>query len=134
MAIPWHYVLAWFPLVVIALAIGLLRDAIYSKRREAARARRFSFALAAVAFGLYALAVVLLVPPGSQVEAWWIGGIWAVMTLAFELPIRWLAPRPAPNLDELEAGERPQAARFGWPLLVWIGVAPWAWYRILELA
>jgi len=120
------YALAWFPLVVLALLVGALRDATFGRELDERQARRLTQVVAGVAFGVYTGVVVVLMPPGSSGGAWLVGGLWLTITVLLELPFRIFAPRPQPTLeDDLFAGPQATSARVGWPLLVWIGVAPW---------
>jgi len=49
----WKYVLAWFPMVAIAIANGVLREAWYGKHLGELQAHQVSMLTAVVLFGVY---------------------------------------------------------------------------------
>lgn len=138
MSIPWTYVLAWFPLVVLAVAIGVVRDATYGLRLDRSSTRKVSFGIAVVVFAGYTVGVVLLFPPGGASGAWIVGAIWVGLTLVFELPIRLLAPAPPvrtePDPTKLDEPIPEEPIELGWPLLAWVGVLPWLCWLVLQSA
>ncbi len=78
------YVLLWFPLLVLAVLNGLVRDLAYARHVGTERAHRLStFSLLAV-FAAYIAWVNQHFPPPSYTEAWAIGGLWTALTLVFE--------------------------------------------------
>jgi hypothetical protein len=122
-----RYLLAWFPLVVLALLIGLVRDRTYGRRLPEEKAKLVSVALAAVAFGLYVAALAVLVPFAEPRQALLVGGVWVAITLALDGLLRLLAPAPPPRRvedDDLFVAPRSRSP-VGALLLVWLGVAPW---------
>jgi hypothetical protein len=94
------YVLAWFPLVVLALLVGFLRDRTFGKRLAAEPARRVSIGLAAVVFGVYIAALAVAIPFAEPRQALLVGGIWVTITLVFDGMLRLVAPPPQPVVDE----------------------------------
>ena len=62
----WTYVMAWLPMVAIAIANGLLRNLVSGRRMSERRAHQMSTLLAMVLFGIYIRGVVELRPPTSS--------------------------------------------------------------------
>jgi hypothetical protein len=126
--LPLHYVLAWFPMVVVALLVGALRDLTYGRQLKPEPARRVSAAVAAVGLGLYIAALVYWLPFASPRQALLAGGVWVVITATLDALLRVLAPAPPfppADPDDLFADSRPRRSWSGAALLLWIGVAPW---------
>jgi hypothetical protein len=126
--LPVHYVLAWFPMVVVALLVGAVRDRTWGRRLEPQASRRVTAAVAGVALGLYVAALVHWMPFSASRQALLTGGIWVAITAALDATLRALAPEPAtppPDVDDLFASPRPRRSWSGLVLLVWIGAAPW---------
>lgn len=123
----WTYVLAWFPMVVLALLVGALRDFTYGKNLEEEAARRLSIGIAAFLIGLYVAALAMLLPFADSRQALLVGGIWAGITLALDATMRVMMP-PAPRAAETEdlfSGPARARSPIGILLILWIGVAPW---------
>ena len=78
------YFLAWFGMMILAIANGAFRDLAYKPRIGELPAHQVSTATLLVLFGICfrLLARCRPIPSGNQ--AWCIGGMWLVMTLAFE--------------------------------------------------
>ena len=81
----WKYVLAWVPMVFIALANGALREGWYGKHLGALQAHQVSTVSGVVLFGVYIWAVVRLWRPASGGQAVIIGLVWLALMAAFEL-------------------------------------------------
>ena len=110
----WKYALAWLPMVAIAVANGALRDLWYGKRMSELAAHQLSTASGLVLLGVYMWAVMRLWPAASREQALLVGGMWLVMTLAFELLFgrfvarqSWVLAAPAPRL---QLARRPRLA------------------------
>ena len=80
----WIYVLAWVPMVVIAIANGALREATYGKRVSELRAHQGSTLSGLVLFSIYMWGVMAIWPLESSGQAITVGCTWLALTLAFE--------------------------------------------------
>lgn len=80
----WKYVLAWAPMIVIAIVNGLFRENILSKKFEELQAHQLSTASAIVLFGIYIWFILRVWKPESAGQAWSIGLMWLGLTVAFE--------------------------------------------------
>ncbi|MCP5065804.1 MAG: hypothetical protein GY946_04495, partial [bacterium] len=80
----WKYVLAWFPMVAIAIANGVLRQAWYGKHLGELQAHQISTLTGVVLFGVYIWFVVRVWRPVSATQAIAVGLLWLAMTVAFE--------------------------------------------------
>ncbi|MCM2270177.1 MAG: hypothetical protein NDJ75_08745 [Thermoanaerobaculia bacterium] len=130
-----HYVLAWFPMVVVALLVGAVRDLTFGRQLKPEASRRVTAAVAAVALGLYIAALARFMPFASPRQALVVGGVWVAITAALDAILRALAPAPPappPDPDDLFAEPRPRRPWSGVALLAWIGVAPWLFDALLR--
>jgi len=80
----WKYVVAWAPMVAIAVANGAVREAWYGKRVTELRAHQISTGSAILLLGAYIWIIILLAPPDSPKEALVVGLIWLILTVGFE--------------------------------------------------
>ncbi len=80
----WGYVLAWVPMVVIAVANGALREATYGKRMVELRAHQLSTLSGMALLTVYIWGVTKVRPFQTSGEAVTTGITWLVLTLAFE--------------------------------------------------
>lgn len=116
------YVLAWFPMVGIAVANGTLRELWYGRHLSDLAAHQLSSLTAVLLFGAYIRFVVRTWRPSSAAQALAVGLLWLVMTVAFEFLFgHYIAGHSWERLlhdYDLLAGRI-------WPLvLVWVAVAP----------
>jgi hypothetical protein len=81
----WKYVLAWLPMIPIAIGNGVLRESWYGKHVGSLEAHQISTATAIVLFGIYIWLVMRALRPASGRQAIVIGLTWLVLTIAFEL-------------------------------------------------
>ena len=124
----WFYILAWFPMVIIAIANGALRDGWYGRYMRELRAHQLSTLTGVILFGIYIGAIMRFWTPASAGQAVAIGLIWFVMTLLFEFGFghyvaghSWQRLRRDYNLKKGRV----------WPvILVWVAAAPYLFYRI----
>jgi hypothetical protein len=124
----WKYLLAWLPMIPIAIGNGVLRQRWYGKHVEDLAAHQISTAFAIVLFGIYIWLVVRALRPASGRQAILIGLVWLALTVAFEFLFghyvvghSW---RALLNDYDLLAGRL-------WVLvLAWLALAPYVFYRI----
>jgi len=80
----WKYVLAWIPMVFIAIANGAIREGWYGKHMSELRAHQVSTVTGVLLFGVYIWVLIRLWRPESVEQAIAIGLVWLGMTVAFE--------------------------------------------------
>ena len=97
-------VLAWFPMLMIAVANGALGQVFFAKMMAELRAHQLSTLIGSVFEGLFIWLVIRPWPPSSGRQATLTGLIWLLLTVAFEffmglvLAHRPLRPsRPGPS-------------------------------------
>jgi hypothetical protein len=78
------YFIAWFPMIVIAIANGTIREAWYKPKVGDLRAHQVSTVSLIVLFAMYVWAIGRVWKIESAGQAWVIGLIWLAMTVAFE--------------------------------------------------
>jgi len=122
------YLLAWLPMVVIAILNGSLRDLWYSAYMGPLAAHQLSTLTLILLFALYIWLVIRRRPPASARRAWAVGLVWLALTIGFELGFgHYLAGHPWGDLladYDLTAGRL-------WVLIpAWVTVAPYLFYRL----
>jgi len=80
----WKYVLAWFPMVAIAIVNGVLRESWGGKHLRELAAHQASTLTAHILFGVYIWFILRIWRPASAAEAIRIGLFWLAMTITFE--------------------------------------------------
>ncbi len=78
------YLLAWIPMVFVAIANGLARDLGYRRFMTELQAHQLSTLIGMIVFAVYTWAVERLWPLASAREAVAVGAIWLALTVAFE--------------------------------------------------
>jgi len=124
----WKYVLAWIPMVFIALANGALRDGWYGKHLGALQAHQVSTVSSVVLFGVYIWVVVRLWRPASGGQALIIGLVWLALMAAFELLLGHDVARGP--WSRLLQDYNLFAGRVWLVVLVWVTIAPSLFYRL----
>ena len=122
-----RYLLFWLLLAVVAIANGVLRQAVYSPFVSALAAHQISTLTGIVFTGALVFWLNRKWPIESAPQAWRIGACWLVMTIAFEFGFgHFVAGHPWPALMadyDLPSGRI-------WPLfLLWILVLPYVALR-----
>jgi hypothetical protein len=82
-----RYLLAWLPMVPIAIVNGAIREAMLKPHLDELRARQLSTLLLLVLFGAYFWLLFRKWPVGSSRQAVAIGIAWLGLTLAFEISL-----------------------------------------------
>jgi hypothetical protein len=122
------YLLAWIPMVFIAVGNGVLRVTTFGKVLPELRAHQLSTGTGIVLIGAYVWTVIRLWPPSSARQAVTIGLVWTVLTVTFEFSFGHLvmgAPwgRLLHDYDILHG-------RLWLVFLAWLTAAPWLFRRL----
>lgn len=122
------YVLAWVPMLGLAIANGALRQLIFAKRMSELRAHQLSTAIGAAIIGCFIWFVIRIQPPASSRQAILIGLVWLSLTVVFEFAMGfYLMHRPWQQLIQ----DYNLAAGRVWALfLLWLALAPCLFYRL----
>jgi len=124
----WKYVLAWFPMVAIAIANGVVREAWYGNYLSELAAHQISTLIAVILFGFYIWFVVRFWRPTSKVQAIAVGLLWLAMTIAFELVFGHYVT--GHSWERLLHDYNLLAGRVWLLVLVWVAVAPYLFFRV----
>jgi hypothetical protein len=126
-SVTW-YVLAWFPMLFLAIANGALRQLTFGKRMPELQAHQLSTAIGSVIIGLFIWFIVHILPPSSARQAIYIGLTWVFLTVGFEFAMgRFIMRRPWRQLIHdynLTSGRV-------WTLfLLWLALAPYLLFKL----
>ena len=121
------YVGLWFPMLLIAILNGLLREAGFRKVMNDLTAHQASTFTLIVFFSLYIAFVLRMFPLSSVNQAIVIGVVWLLMTLAFEFGFgRWRGNSWSKMLEDYNVLK----GRL-WVLIpIWVAIAPLIFYKI----
>ncbi len=123
-----RYVLAWVPMLAIAVVNGALRQATYGRVLPELRAHQLSTLIGSVFVGLFIRFVVRARPPSSGHQALLIGFVWLVLTVAFEFFMGLvLAHKP---ISEVLHDYNLFAGRIWVLFLIFLTLAPWVFFRV----
>ncbi len=90
-----RYVIAWIPMLLIAITNGAFRQLLLEKVMPELRAHQLSTVIGSVVIGIFIWAVVHLWPLASTRQALLIGIIWLALTVASEFVFgRFVMHRP----------------------------------------
>lgn len=78
------YVLAWFPMLLLAVLNGFFREAVLKKWLSELTAHQVSTITLILLFAFYVRLVIERLPPASATQALFIGVLWVTLTLLFE--------------------------------------------------
>ena len=78
------YILAWFPMLLLAVLNGTLRDLGYKQYTGDLTAHQISTVTLIILFAFYIGYIIHRFPPSSTTQAILIGTIWVIFTLCFE--------------------------------------------------
>jgi hypothetical protein len=124
----WKYILAWVPMVLIAIANAFLRENVFAKRLSELQAHQVSTATGVLLFGIYIWVITRIWRPGSPGQAFIIGLIWLGLTVAFEFLFgRYVVGHPWSRLFH---DYNLLAGRVWVMVLIWVTLAPYVFYRL----
>jgi hypothetical protein len=121
-------VIAWFPMLIIAIMNGAFRQLTFGKVMPELRAHQLSTVIGSALIGFFIWAVVRLWPPASARQALSIGLVWLALTVAFEFFFgRFVMHRPWSQLfNDYNVIEGRLWAAF----LIWLTLAPYVFFRL----
>jgi hypothetical protein len=122
----WKYVLAWIPMVFIAIANGALREVWYRKHFSELRAHQLSTVSGILLLGIYMWVIIRVWQPMSDGHALSIGLMWLTLTIAFEFLFGYYV-RGLP-LNSLFHDYNLLAGRVWILVLVWVTLAPYLFF------
>ncbi|WP_205783210.1 hypothetical protein [Flagellimonas allohymeniacidonis] len=124
----WKYVLAWLPMVIIAIANGLLRERFIANRIKELYAHQVSTLILILFFGIYIWLVFQMWRPESPQQALNIGLFWLVLTVVFEFLFgHYIAGHTWSKLLE---DYNIMAGRVWILVLIWVTIAPYVIYEL----
>jgi hypothetical protein len=127
-----HYVPAWIPMLVIAVANGALRQATFAKVMPELRAHQLSPLMGSVLIGLFSWLIICTWPPSSGSQALLVGLVWLFLTVVCECFMGLvLAHRP---LWQVLHDYNLLAGRVWVIFLIWLTLAPWVFFRLCHAA
>ncbi len=122
-----HYLIAWFGMMGLAIANGAVRDVVYRARMDDRAAHQISTVILLLLLGSYFWGLFTVWPLASVRQAWTVGTLWLVMTLAFEFGFgHWVAGQSWRQLREAYHLHKGQL----WPLIpLWVWIGPVVCFR-----
>ncbi len=122
------YVVNWCGLLIIAIGNGALREKVYGARMTELSAHQLSTLIGLFLFAVYIWFLTGVSPIGSVRVAVLIGGIWLVLTIAFEFLFgRFVAGH---SWSHLLHDYNLSAGRLWVLVLLWTAIAPYVFYKI----
>jgi hypothetical protein len=121
------HLLAWIPMVFIAVGNGVLRVTTFGKVLPELRAHQLSTVTGIVLVGVYVWAVMRLWPPSCAKQAITIGVAWTALTVVFEFSFGRLVMGSSWRhlLDDYDIVH----GRVWLVFLAWLVAAPWLVWR-----
>lgn len=120
--------LAWFVMLLVAVANGALRDFSYGRHFSELHAHQISTLSGMILFGIVIRIYIRFWPPASMRQALFIGLFWMTLTVAFEfLFFHYVGGH---SWDELLSSYNVMQGRLWVLLLAWVALAPCVFYRL----
>ncbi|WP_461302934.1 hypothetical protein [Aureisphaera sp.] len=124
----WKFILAWFPMIFIAIANGVFREKVLAERLRELGAHQVSTALLILLFGVYIWMVIHYWRPDSGHQAIAIGFLWLGLTVAFEFIFgHYVAGH---SWSRLFHDYNILKGRLWILFLIWVTLAPYLFYRL----
>jgi hypothetical protein len=120
------YLLAWIPMLALAIFNGAMREATYGKHMSELRAHQVSTVTGSLLIGLFIFGLTRIWRLETARQAAEIGLIWVVLTIAFEFLFgHFVAKHP---WSRLLRDYNIFAGRVWVLFLIWLAVAPWVFW------
>ena len=125
-----RYILAWIPMLLIAVANGALRQFTFAKVMPEPQAHWLSTLIGSVCIGVFIWFVIRAWPPSSGRKALLIGLIWLLFTIVFESFMGLVLQ--GRTLTQVLREYNLLAGRVWALFLVWLAIAPWVFFRLRQ--
>jgi hypothetical protein len=123
-----RYILAWFPMIFIAIINASIREFTYAKYLSELRAHQVSTVTGILLFGLYIWLLTNFWHIESTTQALTIGLVWLGLTVAFEFLFgHYVARQP---WSKLLADYNLFAGRIWIFVLIWTAIAPFVFFSL----
>ena len=123
------YFLLWFPMLLIAIVNGAVREYWIKKHTKELTAHQLSTLLLFALFSFYIGFVINRFPPRSPSNALIVGLFWLVLTLGFEFGFgRWRGSSWATLLADYNLAR----GRLWVFIPIWVTIAPLLFYRLYK--
>lgn len=124
----WRYILAWIPMIFIAIFNASIRELVYEKYLGELRAHQVSTVTGILLFGLYTWVVTNFWRIQSTAQALVIGLIWLGLTVAFEFLFGHYVS--GTEWSKLLADYNIFAGRVWIFVLIWTAIAPFIFFSL----
>lgn len=124
----WKYLLAWIPLVFIAIANGLLREHFIALYLKELPAHQVSTATGLILFSIYMWITLKTWTPNSALQALGVGLMWLGLTVAFEFLFGHYVV--GHTWSRLLQDYNILAGRLWVLVLIWVTLAPSIFYKL----
>ena len=121
------YFLLWFPMLLIAIANGALREFVFKKYVADLTAHQLSTISLIILFAAYIWFILNRFPPFSSRQAILIGLVWVILTLIFEFGFGRYRGR---SWIELLEDYNLVKGRIWILIPLWIAIAPYVFYKL----
>ncbi len=124
----WKYILAWFPMIFIAIANGLFREKFLISHLNELRAHQISTVNMILLFGIYVWILFKVWLPMSVNQTILIGLVWLVLTIGFEFLFGHYVV--GHSWDTLLDDYNILQGRVWILVLIWVFIAPYIIYQV----
>lgn len=128
----WKFLAAWFAMLLVSVANGVLRDLTYGKHIDALSAHQVSCVTGILLLGIVIKRFIRHYPPASGGQAIAIGVFWLMLTVAFEfLFFHFVSGH---SWSELWGNYDVLHGRMWLFVLIWVALAPYVFFRLHRTA
>ena len=122
------YIVAWFPMIIIAIANGLFREKFLAGRLNELQAHQASTASMILLFGIYVWVLLKIWEPETTNQALMIGVFWLLFTVIFEFLFGHYIVGHSWN--KLLHDYNIVKGRVWILVLIWVAIAPYVIYKL----
>ncbi|HMU73485.1 MAG TPA: hypothetical protein PKD93_12130 [Ferruginibacter sp.] len=123
------YFLAWFPMLLLAIGNGALREFVFRKYMGELPAHQLSTFSLLLLFTIYIRFVIHWIPPASARQALLIGLFWLALTLLFEFGF---GRYRGNSWEKLLADYNLLEGRLWLLIPAWVATAPWIFTKYVN--
>ncbi len=126
----WKYVIAWVPMIFIAIGNGIFREKFLASRLRELGAHQASTVTLVILFGIYIWILIRNWKPESTEQAITIGLLWLGLTVLFEFLFgHYVAGH---SWSKLLHDYNILKGRIWIIVLIWVTIAPYIFYQLRQ--